>query len=454
MFQAWYRSTRSAGAAAAAAACQALAAQGVSLEPAAPQGRAGLLLLGAVDTEAHDALRDLSRGGDVRVIALYTGEPPLRNAQFWALMESGAADVVAAPLPQPAAAGLAARLQRWEEVDALLASPVVQQNLCGASLAWRRVLRQVVEVACFTAGNVLITGESGTGKELTARLIHTLDRRAGKGQLVVLDCTTVMPELAGSEFFGHERGAFTGATGPRDGAFALANGGTLFLDEVGELPASMQPQLLRVIQERSYKRLGGSQWSSTQFRLVCATHRNLQAGVADGAFRGDLYHRIAGCRVRLPPLRERHDDILLLARGFLAEAWPGREPPPFQEPVRDYLLGRGYPGNVRELRQLMFRIAGRHLGDGPITVGDLPDDERPAGTEAPEPDWRGPGFDDVIRRALCLGVGLKDISTYAAEAAIRIAVGEEGGNLQRAARRLGVTDRALQLRRASGLGVG
>lgn len=331
---------------------------------------------------------------------------------------------------------------------------MVQQNLCDASPARRRVLREVVEVACFTAGNVLITGESGTGKELTARLIHTLDRRAGKGQLVVLDCTTVMPELAGSEFFGHERGAFTGATGPRDGAFALANGGTLFLDEVGELPASMQPQLLRVIQERSFKRLGGSQWSSTQFRLVCATHRNLQAGVADGAFRGDLYHRIAGCRLRLPPLRERHDDILLLARGFLAEARPGREPPPFQEPVRDYLLGRGYPGNVRELRQLMFRIAGRHLGDGPITVGDLPDDERPAGTEAPEPDWRGPGFDDVIRRALCLGVGLKDISTHAAEAAIRIAVGEEGGNLQRAARRLGVTDRALQLRRAGGLGEG
>jgi transcriptional regulator with GAF, ATPase, and Fis domain len=357
---------------------------------------------------------------------------------------------VQAPLAGPPAAGNVARLQRWQQVDDLLLSPLVQDNLRGAGRAWRRTLRQVVEVAAFTDANVLLIGESGTGKELTARLIHTLDRRTDKGQLVVLDCTTVMPELAGSEFFGHERGAFTGATGPRDGAFALANGGTLFLDEVGELPLGLQPQLLRVIQERSYKRLGGSQWSSTRFRLVCATHRDLQAGVAGGSFRGDLYHRIASCVFHLPPLRERREDILVLARQFLAEAHPGREPPPFQEPVRDYLVNRGYPGNVRELRQLMLRIASRHLGDGPITVGDIPDDERPSGSEADAgpPDWRGTDFDDVIRRALCLGVGLRDISAYAAEAAIRIAVGQEDGNLQRAARRLGVTDRALQLRRA------
>ena len=453
----WHHTCGGVAAASVEAVRRGLAQRGLDVQAASAQNcRAGpgLLLFANLDAEVRDALQDLSRRGETRVIALYAGEGALAGVPHWSLLEAGAADVIEMAALEQAAAMAAARIRRWQQIDDIVDSPLVKKNLLGNSPAWKRVLRQIVEVAAFTDANALIIGESGTGKELTARLMHTLDVRRAKGQLVVLDCTTVMSELAGSEFFGHERGAFTGATGPRDGAFALADGGTLFLDEAGELPVAMQPQLLRVIQERSYKRVGGTQWHKTDFRLVCATNRVLEDEVARGAFRGDLYWRIATCIFRLPPLRERPEDILPLARQFLAEALaerrPGADPPPLQEPVRDYLLQRSFPGNVRELRQLMVRIASRHVGEGPITVGDLPEDERPT-TAPPAPDWRSLDFDTAVHSALRLGAGLRDISSHAADVAIRIAVGEEEGNLQRAARRLGVTDRALQMRRAERL---
>jgi len=450
MVEVWYQACDAVSRETRDAVREALGEHGVSMdaiERTRPP-RPGLVLFETVDAEVLDTLRDLGGGGNVRVIALQTGGKALDSEQFWTLLQAGAADVLAWQETPGAAAIAAARLQRWEQVDAILASPVVRQNLIGGSPAWKQVLRQIVEVACFTDANILIIGESGTGKELAARLVHTLDARRNKGELVVLDCSTIVSELAGSEFFGHERGAFTGAVGPRDGAFALADGGTLFLDEVGELPTALQPQLLRVVQERTYKRVGGSRWNATNFRLVCATNRELEAEIARGGFRSDLYYRLANCVFRLPPLRERPEDILPLARHFLVESRPGAAPLEFQAPVCEYLLRRRFPGNVRELRQLMSRIASRHVGDGPITVGDIPEDERPS-EKLPTQDWNGSELESVIRRALCQGVGLRDISQCAAEAAIRIAVGEEGGNLQRAARRLGVTDRALQLRRAS-----
>jgi transcriptional regulator with GAF, ATPase, and Fis domain len=295
---------------------------------------------------------------------------------------------------------------------------------------------------------VLITGESGTGKELVSRLIHTLDPGVERRELVILDCTTIVPELIGSELFGHERGAFTGATGARDGAFALSDHGTLFLDEIGELPLSLQPQLLRVIQERTFKRIGGNHWSSTHFRLVCATHRDFAAEIGAGRFRADLYYRIATCKLALPPLRERRQDIGPLAEHFFRELSPTGAAPELTPAVRELLEQREYPGNVRELRQLVARIAARHVGTGPVSVGDVPEDERPdvdvAGTR-----WQTVEFEAAIQRALALGAPLKDLSHYLSETAVRLAVDEEQGNLQRAARRLGVTDRALQMRRAS-----
>jgi transcriptional regulator with GAF, ATPase, and Fis domain len=264
----------------------------------------------------------------------------------------------------------------------------------------------------------------------------------------VLDCTTVSPELAGSEFFGHERGAFTTAVASREGAFALADRGTLFLDEVGELSLALQAELLRVVQERVYKRVGSNTWKQLNFRLICATNRNLLEEEARGAFRRDFYYRIASWTCALPSLGERGEDILPLTRHFLRQLCGVRRPPEPDPAVRDYLLTRAYPGNVRDLRQLVTRMFARHVGDGPLTVGDLPPDERLAATERMRKAWHDGAFQCSIRRALAMGFGLKEINSQTTDLAIQTALADEDGNLQRAARRLGVTDRALQMRRA------
>jgi transcriptional regulator with GAF, ATPase, and Fis domain len=181
-----------------------------------------------------------------------------------------------------------------------------------------------------------------------------------------------VPDLAGSELFGHERGAFTGAAASRDGAFKLAENGTLFLDEVGELPLPLQAQLLRAVQEKTYKRVGGNTWRRAEFRLICATNRDLGAEVAQGRFRRDLYYRIAGLVAHAPPLRERASDILPLAEHFLREQRGDGAPSALSAPVRTLLVTRDYPGNVRDLRQLIHAIGLRHHGNGPVTVGAVP----------------------------------------------------------------------------------
>jgi transcriptional regulator with GAF, ATPase, and Fis domain len=363
------------------------------------------------------------------------------------LLQSGASDVFSWDSTPHPAEDVAARFTRWEIVDHLIASPVVEQSLIGESRVWKSALRHVVEVARFTDAPMLITGETGTGKELVARLIHALDTRPNKGDFVVLDCTTIVPELSGSEFFGHERGAFTGAIAPRDGAFALADGGTLFLDEVGELPLGLQAQLLRAVQEHVYKRVGGNTWHQTDFRLICATNRDLWQAVTHGTFRSDLYYRLAGATCKLPPLRDRVEDILPLTRYFMQQLRPQEEPPALNELVRAYLLNREYPGNVRDLKQVVSRMMYRHVGVGPITVGAIPEEERSVVTSGL--GWCDGSLERTLRRALALGVGLKAISRAITEATIRIVVDDEDGNLQRAARKLGVTDRALQMRRAA-----
>ena len=204
---------------------------------------------------------------------------------------------------------------------------------------------------------------------------------------------------------------------------------------------------LRVVQEGAYKRVGGNDWRTTSFRLVCATNRDLFAEAAAGRFRHDLLYRVAGSTLHLPSLRERRDDILALARHFLGRLGAG-DTTEFDHDVEAFLLTRDYPGNIRELRQLMTRIAYRHVGPGPITVGDVPEDERAA-----LPPAIGPGDDGLeegIRNAVARGLTLREISAAAGDLAIRLALAEEDGNLQRAAGRLGVTPRALQLRRAAG----
>jgi transcriptional regulator with GAF, ATPase, and Fis domain len=428
-----------------------LARQGLECRPLPrspePSQGPGLLLFDTFTPELADWIRERSGHGEERLLAVGTREALSRGAG-WRLLAAGAADVLPWPDLPGAAETIAARFARWEEVDRLVRSPVVTKNLVGQSLAWRSALRQIVEVARFSASAVLLGGESGTGKELVARLIHTLDAREEKRDLVTLDCTTIVPELSGSEFFGHEKGSFTSAVASRDGAFALADGGTLFLDEVGELPLRLQAELLRVVQEGTYKRVGSNVWQKTRFRLVCATHRDLLGELEEGRFRRDFYYRIAAWTCRLPPLRERREDIPWLVRHFLRERFGG-EAPEMDPAVLDLLLARDYPGNVRDLRQLVGRIAHRHVGNGPITIGDVPEEERPRGEEHELPQETDDGFEAAVRQALDRGLSLKEIGNVATDAAVRLAIEEEGGNLRRAAERLGVTDRALQMRRAA-----
>ena len=348
-----------------------LAGTGLTFRPLqrdAPQG-GGILCFSNFNTELFDFLRDVGRDSGERVLAIPVGDMAVSRGQVWELLRAGASDVLAWSLGCEVADRVRARFERWRIVDALMENPAVRTRLIGTSAVWRTLLRQVVEIARFTDAPILLIGESGTGKELIARMVCELDGRNSGKDLVVVDCGTIVPELSGSEFFGHERGAFTGAVSGREGAFALADKGTLFLDEVGELPMTLQAQLLRVVQERTYKRVGGNVWNRTEFRLVCATNKDLLKATERGEFRQDLYFRIAGWVLRVPSLAERRGDIIPLAQHFLSAVRPDIAPCEFDAAVRAFLLHRAYPGNVRDLRQLVSRIASRHVGPGPITAG-------------------------------------------------------------------------------------
>jgi DNA-binding NtrC family response regulator len=403
----------------------------------------GVLLFGAPDEAVHRMLDEIRQRQASRALAVAAHAGSLSSECAWALLRAGAQDILAWDACAQPAASVVLRLRRWLEIDTLLASPVVSERLRGRSRALLAVLCPAVEAARFGDGAVLITGETGTGKELLARMIHDLDPRVSPNRFEVCDCTTIVPELSGSEFFGHERGAFTGAVRARDGAFAQADGGTLFLDEIGELPLRLQAELLRVIQEGTYKRVGSNQWLHTRFRLVCATHRDLTAEIEAGRFREDLYYRIAGCVLHMPSLEARREDIPLLVAAFLAEVL-GEAPPALDPPVRDYLLARRYPGNVRELRQLVLRIAQRHVSPGPITLGALPESELAAALGSLPGGWPDGAWEQAVRVALARGQGLAELRHAVAEVAYQIVLAEEGGDTGRSARRLQVSQRAVQ----------
>ena len=390
------------------------------------RGRAGngVVVFAGSGSHAAESIEAVVGGGTERVLALSAGGHPPGD-ESWRLLQAGASDVLSWSDTASAARQVAERLRRWQTIDELVGSPQVRDSLVGDSPAWRTVLRDAVEVARFTDAPVLITGESGTGKERMAELIHELDPRPNKRRFVVLDCSTVVPSLSGSEFFGHEKGAFTGASAPREGAFELAHGGTLFLDEVAELPAPLQAELLRVIQEGTFKRVGSNLWRKSRFRLVCATNRDLDAERASGAFRTDFYYRIAGCTLRLPSLRERPQDILPLFRHFFLQARPETEPPELEDAVRELLVTRPYPGNVRDLRSLVLRIVHRYLGTGVVSVGDVPDTERPVHERA-DGAWHDRRFAECVRRAVALGATPAQIAAAATDVAS--AAAREGGD--------------------------
>ncbi len=226
----------------------------------------------------------------------------------------------------------------------------------GVSAAMRHIETLLPRIAS-QARTVLVSGESGVGKEVVARELHRLADAGGKAPFIAVNCGAIAEPLLEAELFGHEKGAFTGAHRARQGVFEQADGGTLFLDEIGDMPLAMQVKLLRVIQERSIVRVGGERLIPVDLRLVCATHRELRELVQEGRFREDLYYRIHVIHLKIPPLRERRDDIVWLARRLL-DAWCRDHPQArkrLSPPVEQALLMHQWPGNVRELKHAIER---------------------------------------------------------------------------------------------------
>ncbi len=259
-----------------------------------------------------------------------------------------------------------------------------QTPLIGCSAGIKRVQHLIDRVA-MKSTSVLILGESGTGKELVARSLHALSRRA-TGPFVALNCAAIPLELLESELFGHEKGAFTGAIGTRQGRFELASGGTLFLDEIGDMPAGMQAKLLRVLQEQVFERVGSNRSIKANVRIVAATHQDLEKAMHRGSFREDLFYRLNVFPIDIPPLRERKEDIPLLVDYFIEQHGRAHSSVMKMEPKSlNALIHYDWPGNVRELANVIERlmilypnqnIAPKDLPQ-PLRVSEVPTQKSP-----------------------------------------------------------------------------
>ena len=310
-------------------------------------------------------------------------------------------------------------------------------RLVGTSEGLKEALVQVQRVAPSDT-TVLILGESGTGKELLARSVHQLSSRA-KGPFVAINCAAIPEALLENELFGHERGAFTGASTRKLGRVEIAQGGTLFLDEIGELPLSLQPKILRLVQEKQFDRVGGTETRQVDLRLVTATNRDLKAMVADRSFREDLYFRLSVIEIAIPPLRERTDDVVPLAESFLEKFSRDagrRRPLTFSDAALRTLREHAWPGNVRELQNAIERAV-------ILCSGDVLEPEHLRINTQP---MRRPSFSDVID----LSGSLSEIRDRAADAAeaevVNRALDAADGSVEQAAVTLGLSANALRKR--------
>jgi DNA-binding NtrC family response regulator len=260
--------------------------------------------------------------------------------------------------------------QKNRELTSRLEGLTHYGELTGQSEAMRGVY-QIIEAVAPSNASVLILGESGTGKELVARALHSKSERA-KGPFFALNCAALPKEILENELFGHEKGAFTGSTNEKPGAFEMASGGTIFLDEVAEMSPDIQVKLLRALETRQVRRLGGRKEINVDIRIVAATNKELQQAIADSELREDLYYRLAVVEISLPPLRERTDDIQLLANEFLARyaSQNGKQLTDFEPTAWDWILSYHWPGNVRELKNAVERSV--IMARGPkITLADM-----------------------------------------------------------------------------------
>ena len=314
-------------------------------------------------------------------------------------------------------------------------------GIIGKSSALQEVFRILAKVAP-SDSTILVTGESGTGKELLVRALHRNSRRADK-PFVPINCGAIPRELLESELFGHEKGAFTHAIRTKIGRFEMAQGGTVFLDEIGEMELSLQVKILRVLQEREFERVGGGKTIKADVRVVAATNRDLEEEVRRGTFREDLFYRLNVIPITLPPLRDRGDDVLVLARYFLRNFCANNRSATLgmAEEVADILARYSWPGNVRELENFMERMS--ILCDGEsIGLVDLPDKIlRETGVEVPkrvpvlvDASFRWPELKDLREQSM----GLKEFLDQVEERLLNEALGEVDGVKNKAAEVLGI----------------
>ena len=314
------------------------------------------------------------------------------------------------------------------ELKKQLADKSATSHIIGKSQQMQDVMETLTQIAP-ARSTVLLTGESGTGKELAARALHDLSNRAGK-PFVAVHCAALATNLLGAELFGHEKGAFTGATERRIGRFEAADGGTLFLDEIGEIDPSVQVTLLRILETRSFERVGGHTPIEVDVRLVAATNRDLKKMVAEGTFREDLYYRLDVLHVRMPPLRERPDDIPLLLKHYIDEfaAENGRQIDGITPEAINTLTAYSWPGNVRELRNCVERMVVLSRTET-ITLKDVPTHIRTEATETRQRESTpAPQTLDMTENEIAL---------------IRQALVECNGNRSKAAKQLGISRRTL-----------
>jgi two-component system response regulator AtoC len=316
--------------------------------------------------DALDVLREVqARSPDVPVVVL-TGQGTIASAVE--CLKTGASDYLLKPADPDAlevalSRAVSTRALR-REVRYLRRAVAPDREPLGTSAAWRRAL-EMIDAAAASDSVVLLRGESGTGKELLARRLHQRSARVA-GPYIRVNCAAVPREMWESEFFGHRKGSFTGAIADRDGWFTLADKGTLFLDEIGAMPGDTQAKLLRALQEGEFHRLGDEQATRVDTRVVAATNANLEAEVKEGRFRPDLYYRLNVLQIQVPPLRDRPEDIAVLARTFAGEISRrlGRPVPDIEPEAMGRLLAYSWPGNVRELRSVIERALVLHPGQG------------------------------------------------------------------------------------------
>jgi two-component system response regulator HydG len=341
------------------------------------------------DKEGREVLRDIKQVDPCAIVIIITGYSDIKTAVD--VIKAGAFDYITKPLiPEEVLNVIGRALQQPATMDApsdlskmsasaqaarkygnsRAASPD-DEFLVGQAPATKELYRQI-ELVAPTNYSIILYGESGTGKEVIARTIHQYSARKDK-PFIAMDCGTLSKELAGSELFGHVKGAFTGALNDKEGHFELANGGTLFLDEVGNLSYEIQAALLRVIQERKFKRVGGTKEMDVDVRIIVASNENLQEAYRKGRFREDLFHRFNEFSIMLPAFRYRREDIPLFAEFFLAKANKelNKEVEGFDPDVMQIFMNYSWPGNLREFRNVIRRAA-LLTSSGPINARVLP----------------------------------------------------------------------------------